>query len=125
MIFLLVGIFMCTQICALHRQDPAALAISSYESLSGHNLMQEQVPRLPVVERDADVIGVCKTSLSCANYQNNPDALVLHNVVLDRPFLLGTISDVKTLQVDDSSQIASEQELITLIRNLHTQDHAS
>ena len=122
MIFVLISFFAGCCLSANHRVDPAALALSPHELLSVQSVTRQAIPAVVAVDKDLDVIGVCKSRLMCANYHDNPDALVMHNVVLDRPFLVATTRKVETQQAHDSSEIISEQELTTFIRHLHTDD---
>ena len=122
MITALVLLFLGCSLCANHRVDPSALALSPHELLSVHNVQREVAPAAIFEAKDLDVIGVCKSRLTCANYHDNPDALVMHNVVLDRPFVVAAARGVESKQLHDSSERISEQELTTFIQHLHTQD---
>ena len=122
MILALVSFFAGCCVYANHQVDPAALALLPHELLSVHSVKRAVVPAAVGAENELDVIGVCKSALTCANYHDNPDALVMHNVVLDRPFMVAAARGAKPQRTHGSSERSSEQELTTFIRHLHTDE---
>ncbi len=112
-------VFLGAMLHANHLADPAALVFPRAELLETCSKKREANVVHLVVPRDLDVIGVCNAAARYGNYLENPDALVVHNVVLDGPFRAAEPQLLLSEQSQNTSSIISEHGLNTLIRNLH------
>jgi|GEM_PF-4372074 len=112
-------IFLGAMLHANHLADPVALAFPRAELLETCSKKSEVSVVHLVVPRNLDVIGVCNAAARYGNYRENPDALVVHNVVLDGPFRAVEPQLLMNEQSHNTSSIISEHGLSTLIRNLH------
>lgn len=99
--------------------DPHALAFPALESIEIYAKKTEENVVRVVMTQNLDVIGVCAAAARYGNYRESPDALVMHNVILDGPFKGREAQFLMSEQSHNASSIISEQGLNTLIRNLH------